>query len=136
MRLGFCMRPENTVLFSREPRAAVRLRWTAHNHRTKFRLRREDTFPAQAQVAAWGVGRAERKRAGGLVSVSDRMAAWHAYRSLRVSGPRAIFGFGPLCGLARGKSSARAGRGTFFIFGPNFTVNSNLPQFIFCSEIV
>jgi hypothetical protein len=49
---------------------------------------------------------------------------------------RAIFGFGPLRGLARGESSARAGRGPFSIFGPNFTVNSNISQFIFYSEII
>jgi hypothetical protein len=136
MRLGFCARPENAILFSQEPRAAVGLRWTTHNHRTKFQLRREDTFPAQAQVVAWGMGRAQRERAGGPVSVSSRMVAWHAERGLRASGPRAVFGFGPLHGLARGKSSARADRGPFFIFGPNFAVNSNLSQFIFCSEIV
>jgi hypothetical protein len=98
MRLGFCARPENAVLFSREPRAAVGLRWTAHNHWTEFRPRREDTFPAQAQVAAWGVGRAERERAGGPFSVSGHMAAWHAERGLRASGP--------LRDLARLKSSA------------------------------
>jgi hypothetical protein len=97
-----------------------------HNHRTGFRPRREETFPAQAQVAAWSAGRTERERAGGLVSVSGRMAAWHAERGLRASGPRAVFGFGPLRGLARGVNSARAGRVSFSIFGPNFVVNSNL----------
>jgi hypothetical protein len=108
----------------------------AHDHRTEFRPRREDTFPAQAQVAVWSAGRAERERAGGPVSVSGRMAAWHAERGLRASGPSAIFGFGPLRGLARGTNYARAGRGPFFIFGLNFIVNSNLSQFIFYSEIV
>jgi hypothetical protein len=125
MRLGFCATPKNVVLFGREPRAPIGLRWTAHDHRTEIQPRREETFSAQAQVAAWSAGRAERERAGGPVSVSGRMAAWHVERGLRKSGPRAIFGFGPLRGLARGESSVRAGRGPFFIFGPNFTVNSN-----------
>jgi hypothetical protein len=108
----------------------------AHDHRTRFQPRREKTFPAQAQVAACSAGRAERERAGGPVSFSGRMAAWHGERGLRASGSRAIFGFGPLCGLACGESSVRAGRGPFSIFGLNFEVNSNLSQFIFCSEIV
>jgi hypothetical protein len=124
------------VLFGRKRRAAVGLRWMAHDHRTEFRLKREETFPAQAQVAAWSMGRAERERAGGPVSVSGRMVAWHAERGLRKSGPRAVFGFRSFRGLARGVSSARAGRGPISIFGPNFVVNNNLSQFIFCSEIV
>jgi hypothetical protein len=94
------------------------------------------SFPGQAQVAAWSAGRAERERAGGLISVSGRMAAWHGERGRRASGPWAGFGFELLRGLARGVNSVRAGRGPFSIFGPNFTVNSNLSQFIFCSEIV
>jgi hypothetical protein len=98
----------------------------AHDHRTEFRPRREETFPAQAKVAAWSAGRAEREWVGGPISVSGRMAAWHAERGLRASGPRAVFGFGPLRGLARGVNSVRAGRGPFFIFRPNFVVNSNL----------
>jgi hypothetical protein len=73
-------------LFDRKPRAAVRLRWTAHDHRTEFQPRREEAFPAQAQVAAWSAGRAERERAGGLISVSGRMAAWHGERVLRAFG--------------------------------------------------
>jgi hypothetical protein len=85
----------------------------AHDHRTESRPRWEVTFPAQAQVAAWSAGRAERERADGPVSASGRMTAWHAEHGLRASGPWAIF-----------------------IFGPNFIVNSNLSQFIFCSEIV
>jgi hypothetical protein len=56
----------------------------AHDHRTAFRPKREETFPAQ--VAAWSVGRAERERAGGSVSVSGRMAAWHVERGLRLQG--------------------------------------------------
>jgi hypothetical protein len=64
------------------------------------------------------------------------MAAWHAERGLRKSGPQAVFGFGPLRGLAREESSARVGRGPFSIFRPNFIVNRNFSQFIFCSEIV
>jgi hypothetical protein len=107
-----------------------------HDHRTEFRPRREETFPAQAQVPAWSAGRAEDERAGGPVFVSGRMAAWHLEHSLRASGPRAVFGFVPLHALARGVNFAQAGRGPFFIFGPNFVVNSNLSQFIFCSEIV
>jgi hypothetical protein len=108
----------------------------AHDHRTAFRPRREETFPAQAQVAAWSAGRAERERAGGPVSVSGRMAAWHAEHGLRASGQRAVFGFELFRGLAREVNSARAGRGPFSIFGLNFVVNSNLSQFNFCSEIV
>jgi hypothetical protein len=124
------------VLFGREPRAAVGLRWMTHDHRTKFQPRREEAFPAQAQVAAWSVGRAERERAGGLISISDRMVAWHGEHGLRASRLQAVFGFGPLRGQARGVSSARVGRGPFSIFKPNFVVNSNLSQFIFCSKIV
>jgi hypothetical protein len=75
------------VLFGRKPHATVRLRWMAHDHRTGFQPRREKTFPAQAQVAAWSAGRAERERAGGLVSVSGHMAAWHGEHGLRASGP-------------------------------------------------
>jgi hypothetical protein len=123
-------------LFGREPRTAVRLRWTAHDHQAKIQPRREEAFPAQAQVAAWSMGRVERERDGGLISVSGRMAAWHGERGLRASGPWAGFSFGPLHSLARGVNPARAGRGLFSIFGPNFTMNSNFSQFIFCSEIV
>jgi hypothetical protein len=104
----------------------------AHDHRTEFQPRREEAFLAQAQVAAWSAGHAECERADGLISVSGRMAAWHGERVR----PWAIFGFGSLRGLARGESSARADREPFSIFGPNFIVNSNLSQFIFCSEIV
>jgi hypothetical protein len=131
-----CARVVDAVLFDRKPHAAVGLRWMAHDHRTEFQPSREETFPAQAQVAAWSAGRAEREWASGPISVSGRMAAWHAERGLRASGPWAVFGFGRLHGLARGMNSARAGRGPFFIFGPNFIVNSNLSQFIFCSEII
>jgi hypothetical protein len=127
---------ENAVLFGREPCAAVGLTWTAHDHRTKIQPRREEAFPPQAQVAAWSAGRAERKRAGGLISVSGRMTAWHGERGLRASGSWASFGFGPLRSLARGVNPARAGRGPFSIFGSNFVVNSKFLQFIFCSEIV
>jgi hypothetical protein len=98
-------------LFGREPCIAVGLRWTAHDHRTEIQPRREESFSAQAQVAAWSAGRAERKRAGGPFSVSGHMTAWHGERSLRKSGSRAVFGFGPLGGLARGEDSVRAGRG-------------------------
>jgi hypothetical protein len=101
-----CARAVDAVLFDRKPRAAVGLRWMAHDHRTEFRPRREETFPAQAQVAAWSAGRAERERASGPVSISDRMAAWHAERGVRASGSWAIFGFGPLHGLTRGMNSA------------------------------
>jgi hypothetical protein len=101
-----CTRAIDAVLFDRKPRAAVGLRWMAHDHRTVSRPRWEVTFPTQAQVAAWSAGRAERERAGGPVSVSGRMADWHAERGLRASGPWAVFGFGPLHGLARGMNSA------------------------------
>jgi hypothetical protein len=84
------------------------------------------TFPAQAQVAAWSAGRAERERADGPVSVLGHMAAWRAERGLGVSGPWAVFGFGPLRGLARGVKSARAGRGLFSYSGRILVVNSNL----------
>jgi hypothetical protein len=40
----------------------------------------DETFPAQAQVAAWSAGRAERERTGGPFFISVRMAAWHAKR--------------------------------------------------------
>jgi hypothetical protein len=102
MRLGFAQRSRSAVLFSRKPRAAVGLRWTAHTHRTETQPRRDETFLAQTQVAAWSVGRGERERAAGLISVSGRMAAWHGERGLRKSGSRAVFGFGPLHCLARG----------------------------------
>jgi hypothetical protein len=126
MRARVCARASSAVLFGRKLHVAVGLRWMSHDHRTAFRPRRKETFPAQAQVAAWSAGRAEREQAGGPISVSGHMAAWHAERGLRASGPRAIFGFRPLRGLARGVNSARAGRGPFSIFGPNFIVNSNL----------
>jgi hypothetical protein len=105
------------VLFDRKPHAVIGLRWMAHDHRTESRPRWEVTFPAQAQVAARSAGRAERERAGGPVSVLGRMAAWHAERGLRVSGPWAVFGFGSLRSLARGVKSARAGRGLFSFSG-------------------
>jgi hypothetical protein len=129
MRARVCARAVGAVLFGRKPRAAVGFRWMAHNHQTESRPRWEMTFLAQAQVAAWSVGRAERERADGPVSVSGRMVACHVERGLRVSGPWAIFGFGLLRGLARGVQSARAGRGLF-------SFSSNLSQFIFCSEII
>jgi hypothetical protein len=89
-----CVRPASAVLFGREPRAAVGFRWTAHTHRTEFQPRQDETFPAQAQVAAWSAGRAERERAAGLISISGHMAAWHGERGLRASRPWAGFGFG------------------------------------------
>jgi hypothetical protein len=82
-------RAPKPVLFGRNPHIAVGLRWTAHDHRTEFQPRREEAFPAQAQVAAWSAGRAERERVGGLISVSGRMTAWHEERVLR------SFGRGP-----------------------------------------
>jgi hypothetical protein len=112
-------------LFGREPRAAIGFRWTAHTHRTEFQPRRDETFLAQAQVAAWSAGRAERERAAGLFSVSGRMAAWHGERGLRASGPWASFGFGAASRPDARVNSARAGRGPFSIYGPNFIVNSN-----------
>jgi hypothetical protein len=136
MRARVCARASSTILFGRKLRAVVGLRWMTHDHRTVFRPRQEETFPTQAQVAAWSAGRAERKQAGGPVSISGRMAAWHAEHGLRASGPQAVFGFGPLRGLARGVNFARAGHEPFSIFRPNFVVNSNFSQFIFYSEIV
>jgi hypothetical protein len=47
----------------------------AHEHQTKFQPKREEAFPAQAQVVAWSAGRGEREWAGGMISVSGRMAA-------------------------------------------------------------
>jgi hypothetical protein len=88
MRARVCARASSAVLFGRKLCAAVGLIWIAHDHQTGFRPRREETFLAQAQVAAWSAGRAERERAGGPVSVSGRMAAWHAERGLGVSGYR------------------------------------------------
>jgi hypothetical protein len=136
MRLGFARRSRSAVLFGREPRAAAGFRWTAHTHRTEFQLRRDESFPAQAQVVAWSAGRAERERAARLFSVSGRMAAWDGERGLRASGPRASFGFGLLRGQAHEMSSARTGRGPISFLGRIFAVNSNLSQFIYCSEIV
>jgi hypothetical protein len=112
-----CARPASAVLFGRESCAAVGFRWTAHTHRTEFQPRRDETFPAQAQVAAWSVGRTERERAAGLFSVSGRMAAWDGERGLRASGSRTVFGFGPLRVLAREVSSARTGRGPISFLG-------------------
>jgi hypothetical protein len=74
------VRASSVVLFGRKLHTAVGLRWTAHTHRTEFQHRRDETFPTQAQVAAWSAGRAERERAGGPFFVSGRMAAWHAKR--------------------------------------------------------
>jgi hypothetical protein len=83
-------RAPKPALFGRNPRVAVGLRWTAHDHQIEFQPRREEAFPAQAQVAAWSAGRAEHKRAGGLISVSGRMAAWHGECVLRAFG-RGLF---------------------------------------------
>jgi hypothetical protein len=55
-----CATEPEPVLFDREPHAAVGLSWTAHDHQTEIQPRREESFLAQAQVAAWSVGRAER----------------------------------------------------------------------------
>jgi hypothetical protein len=87
MRARVCTRASSAVLFGRKPRAAVGLRWMAHDHWTEFQPRQEETFPAQAQVATWSMGRAEREWAGGSVSVSGLMAAWQAEHGLRASGP-------------------------------------------------
>jgi hypothetical protein len=111
------VRAPKPVLFGQEHRAAVGLRWMAYNHRTEIQPRREETFPAQAQVAAWSAGRAERERASGLIFISGGMTAWHGERGLRKSGPRAVFGFGPLGSLARGEVFARAGRGPISFLG-------------------
>ncbi len=92
MRLGFCATEPKPVLFGRKPRATVGSRWTAHRHRTEIQPRRVEAFPAQAQVAAWSAGRAERERAAGLFSVSGRMAAWDGERGLRASGPVSVSG--------------------------------------------
>jgi hypothetical protein len=120
-------------------RGFIRLE-TSRSHRIEMDdSRSPDQVSAQAGRSFPGPGSGyglEHERDGGLISVSGRMVAWHGERGLRASGPRAVFGFGPLHGLAHGVSSARAGRGPFSIFGPNFVVNSNLSQFIFCSEIV
>jgi hypothetical protein len=79
MRLGFARGPSSVVLFGQKLRTAVGLRWMAHDHRTEIQPRREESFPAQAQVAAWSAGRAKRERAGGPFSVSGRMTAWHYF---------------------------------------------------------
>jgi hypothetical protein len=112
-----CATEPELVLFGQEPHAAVGLRWMAHDHRTEIQPRWEESFSAQAQVAAWSTGRAERERAGGPFSVSGRMTAWHGERGLRKSGPQAVFGFGPLGGLAHGEDSMRAGRGPISFSG-------------------
>jgi hypothetical protein len=78
MTLGFTRGPSSAVLFGRKLHTAVGLRWMAHDHRTEFRPRREETFPAQAQVAAWSAGRAEREWAGGPFLASGRFAASRA----------------------------------------------------------
>jgi hypothetical protein len=126
MRTRVCARAVDAVLFDQKPRAAVGFKWMAHDHRTESRHRWEVTFPAQAQVAAWSAGRTECERADGPVSVSGRMAAWHAERGLRASGSWAVFGFGPLRDLARGVKSARAGRGFFLFSDRILVVNSNI----------
>jgi hypothetical protein len=84
-------------LFGRKPRATIGLRWTAHDHRTEFQPRWEEVFPAQAQaqVAAWSAGHAERELAGWLISVLGCMAAWHGERVLRE------FGRGPYSASGR-----------------------------------
>jgi hypothetical protein len=87
----------SVVLFGRKPRATVGLRWTAHRHRTEIQPRRGESFPAQAQVAAWSAGRTERERAGGP-----------------------FLGFGPFPGRERGVFSREWAAGRFFGFGPFF----------------
>jgi hypothetical protein len=52
MRARVCARASSAVLFGRKLCAAVGLIWIAHDHQTGFRPRREETFLAQAQVAA------------------------------------------------------------------------------------
>jgi hypothetical protein len=86
---------QSVVLFGRKPRATVGLRWTAHRHRTEIQPRRGESFSAQAQVAAWSAGRAERERAGGP-----------------------FFGFGPFPGRERRVFSREWVAGRFFGFGP------------------
>jgi hypothetical protein len=95
MRLGLHEAVKARFCSAEKSRAAVGLRWTAHEHRTEFQPRREEAFPAQAQVAAWSAGRAEHEQVGGLISVSGRMSAWHGERILRA------FGIGPYSALGR-----------------------------------
>jgi hypothetical protein len=80
-----CVRVVDAVLFDRKPRAAVGLRWMAHDHRTEFRPRREETFLTQAQVAAWSAGRAEREQAGFRLGPHGGLA-----RGARSEGERAV----------------------------------------------
>jgi hypothetical protein len=78
VRLGFCAMEPKPVLFGQKLRATVGLRWTAHRQRTEFQPRRDKSFPAQAQVAAWSTGRTEREQAAGHFSTSGRFPARRA----------------------------------------------------------
>jgi hypothetical protein len=115
--LGFARGRRSAFLFGRKPRAAVGSRRTAHALRTDYQPRRDSTFPAQAQVAAWSAGRAERERAAGCFFVSGRLAACGGERNPRASGPRANFGFGPSAGRGRGMISREVGRGPISVSG-------------------
>jgi hypothetical protein len=77
------------------------------------RERADRPFLASGRIAAWRAGRAESERADGPFSASGRITAWRAERSLR---ERAV--------------------GLFSYLGRISIVNSNLLQFIFCSEII
>jgi hypothetical protein len=70
-------------------------------------------FLASGRIAAWRAERSVRERADEPFSASGRIAAWHAERSMR---ERAV--------------------SLFSYSGRISVVNSNLSQFIFCSEIV
>jgi hypothetical protein len=120
MRLGLRRSVMEPVLFDRKPRATVGSRWTAHRHRTEIQPWRGESFLAQAQVAAWSAGRAERERAGGpflgLGPVAGRergevSCEWAAGR---------FSGFGPFSRQTRTVFFARAGHGPILLFGPNF----------------
>ena len=89
-----CATGRSAVLFGRERRAAIGLRWTAHRHRTEIQPRRGESFPAQAQVEAWSARRAERERAGGP-----------------------FLGCGPFAGRERGEVSREWAAGRFLASG-------------------
>jgi hypothetical protein len=126
MRLGLRRSVTEPVLFDRKPRATVGSRWTAHRHRTEIQPRRGESFPAQAQVAAWSAGRAERERAGGSFLGLGPVAGRERGEVSREWAAGWFFSFGSFSRQTRTVFSARTGRGPFSILDRIFTVNSRV----------
>jgi hypothetical protein len=126
MRLGLRRSVTEPVLFDRKLRATVGSRWTAHRHRTEIQPRWGESFPSQAQVAAWSVGRAEHERAGGPFLGLGPFAGRERREVSREWAAGWFFGFGLFSRQTRTVFSARTGRGPNSISGRISTVNSRV----------